>query len=789
MATLNEDTNLFELDDKVTLGLHLGAGASDGYIVEAEGILCTIDDTAKSVQEALSDIVSNATSSDNDIEDLQEDISSLQSTDNDLQSQITANKVSSNDNSITVTESDDGTDLSVNIDNETIISTDGVLSVDSSALTQYDGTEAISISNTDDVTNSKTVSLTLSDTSILSQSDSGLSATLSIIYSSTDKCIYLYGTDTENPLSTIDATDFIKDGMLDSAEYSTTNADGTEGSYVKLTFNTDAGKEDIYVDLGDIITAFNNDLQGLTLSLDGDDNEYLKLNDSNGETISSINLFDAKWLWYRPKYGTGIDYSSDPEQGLKLLGIADYADGGMDEGIYQQPQVIDYTIGDGCHPIYLEEGVIKQLDYEVVTGIGIKTTGVEINAPDGEGTSSYEVLNTISYDLANSSSTLETGAVEAVEALNNLAVNSIANLSYDEDTYTITSYDHRGDEKNSIALNVLTEEEVESIIDSIDIESTSTVAELKEDFKTALTNTVRSNYLVFYSESADTYCKILGFNQCYEDLFESITDVYGNQITPTVNSSGYATYCFGSEGYHLLFYTFLENIENLEGAFYNCDIVQIGSGLFRNCETVTNIGFLFESCELLEKVECGAFDYFTAVTNVDELFYYCIKLNSIPANLLKNSPYISSAIEMFRGCVSLTCTPDNIFNSIYLNYVNGMFYGCTGLVNITKDVFTGAPNISELAYTFAECTSLETIDSKVIRYLYNVNSLYYCFYECACTEQTLFVGSTYVSYASGFGSECFSAVYVVEGSTTYETMTNTGVDCSTYTRYEEAEIV
>lgn len=51
----------------------------------------------------------------------------------------------------------------------------------------------------------------------------------------------------------IDCTDFIKDGMLESATVEV-NPEGQEaGTYIKLVFNTDAGKDPVYINVSDLI--------------------------------------------------------------------------------------------------------------------------------------------------------------------------------------------------------------------------------------------------------------------------------------------------------------------------------------------------------------------------------------------------------------------------------------------------------------------------------------------------------------------------------------------------------
>ena len=74
-------------------------------------------------------------------------------------------------------------------------------------------------------------------------------------YNSTDKKIYFYsGATTENSVANIDATDFIKDGMVSNVEIK----DVTDsGSCLVITFNADAGKQDINIPISTIFNPAN----------------------------------------------------------------------------------------------------------------------------------------------------------------------------------------------------------------------------------------------------------------------------------------------------------------------------------------------------------------------------------------------------------------------------------------------------------------------------------------------------------------------------------------------------
>lgn len=179
--------------------------------------------------------------------------------------------VASKDKTVTVGNTDGAVDVQVNIDGNTIVkdTASGVLSVASSALTQYVGSNAISVSAAD-ASNNKTISLGIdSSDKVLTQGANGLLANISMSYA--NKVISLFGKDKTTAISTIDASDFVKDGMLSKVEYSkgdSTHAEA-DGPYLVFTWNTDSGVStpmwvslkglvDVYTGTADEIVVTNN---------------------------------------------------------------------------------------------------------------------------------------------------------------------------------------------------------------------------------------------------------------------------------------------------------------------------------------------------------------------------------------------------------------------------------------------------------------------------------------------------------------------------------------------------
>ena len=112
---------------------------------------------------------------------------------------------------------------------------------------------------------------------VLSVSEQGvLSSTMSLKYDSTNKKITLYGSieDETHKIGEVDTTDFIKDGMLETAELVTVRTEGNKlvygegagnpvpesvtkpGKYIRLHFNADKPKNDIFLSVNDLVDVY-----------------------------------------------------------------------------------------------------------------------------------------------------------------------------------------------------------------------------------------------------------------------------------------------------------------------------------------------------------------------------------------------------------------------------------------------------------------------------------------------------------------------------------------------------
>ena len=120
--------------------------------------------------------------------------------------------------------------------------------------------------------------------------DGKLSSTLALDYVSSAKTIYLKGVSGET-ISTIDASDFIKDGMLSGVTIEKKTDDTP--TYMVFTFNTDSGAETIKLDVEEFLNAdqINNLEQALKLH-----KEDMVSHITTEEHAKLTNLYDKSAL-------------------------------------------------------------------------------------------------------------------------------------------------------------------------------------------------------------------------------------------------------------------------------------------------------------------------------------------------------------------------------------------------------------------------------------------------------------------------------------------------------------
>lgn len=183
---------------------------------------------------------------------------------NDLQEQVTTNKVEAADKSVVVTPSEgQKTTIRVNVksgDNALKLDAENGLYVDQSALASYEGKEAIAIADKAESEGVKEISLKINaNDKVLTQAAEGLLANINLTWSTTDGLKLIGKNSTE--IASIPASDFIKDGMLQSVELKVASEDepigeAITGTFLVFTFNVDAGSKVINVNVTDLIDVY-----------------------------------------------------------------------------------------------------------------------------------------------------------------------------------------------------------------------------------------------------------------------------------------------------------------------------------------------------------------------------------------------------------------------------------------------------------------------------------------------------------------------------------------------------
>lgn len=127
------------------------------------------------------------------------------------------------------------------------------------------------------------------------ETDKSISATVSLGYDSETKKLQLKGVN-EEVFNELDATPFIKDGMLDSATLEVNPSGQSTGTYIKLVFNTESGKDPIYINVTSLIDVYAQgngiSISGKTIAVKldaaGNSEGYLKLT-AAGLKVEGVN--------------------------------------------------------------------------------------------------------------------------------------------------------------------------------------------------------------------------------------------------------------------------------------------------------------------------------------------------------------------------------------------------------------------------------------------------------------------------------------------------------------------
>ena len=243
-----------------------------------------------------------------------------------------------------------------------------------------------------------TVTGVKADDKVLSLTDKLVSATVSLEYGDAvsealkgKKAIKLLGKK-GTLISEIDASEFIKDGMLDTVELVKNPEGQTAGTYLKLTWNTDSGKgQPMYINVTDLIDVYaagtGLNLKGKEFSVDTDTIATVEaLNDTKTELKgNTASTADSETIAGAKKHADSLKTTIDgyTVNGKKIstnpvLDGSFIAVGGT--GVHKDKK-LDATVED----IYTQIGNAATSG---VTLFGGKTGEITIN---GNGTGNYKV--------------------------------------------------------------------------------------------------------------------------------------------------------------------------------------------------------------------------------------------------------------------------------------------------------------------------------------------------------------------------------------------------------------
>jgi hypothetical protein len=227
---------------------------------------------------------------------------------------VSKGTIGSTNKTVTVGGTGGNVDLAVNVDGTSIVvdSSTGKLSVANSALIEYEGSNAIKVSEVSG--GKKTISLGINNADkVLTQSEDGLLTNITLVYDSTNKKIQLLGKNSTE-ISTIDASDFIKDGMLAGETVFTATATSQEVTIgtQKHTFTE--------LTIGNTYIAFIFKIEGKTTSYSWDKLDVTTLVDvyKNGD---GLNLDTATNTFSVKKDSTDEGYLSVSANGIKVSGV------------------------------------------------------------------------------------------------------------------------------------------------------------------------------------------------------------------------------------------------------------------------------------------------------------------------------------------------------------------------------------------------------------------------------------------------------------------------------------
>ena len=292
---------------------------------------------------------------------------------------------------------------------------------------------------TDEETGNTTIGLVLANgEKVLSQTADGLKTTLNLTYDSTAKAIKLWGKSTETPIATVDATDFIKDGML--ADATIVSGSWAEGSFTE----SETGKDKA------IKFVWKTYQQGQS-----GQGELLKTEYLNVESLVDAYIAGNEWIEID---GTNNKISHKTVDGLDSTnahGItSDVTVDNTDEKTFKVPTL---TVDAAGHVVSVDEKTVTiTLPESIDTAVQTVTSEEVLNTTD-----KFVAVHATREDDSNDvvlTSELQTQEIATATTENNGLATALDVKNYvDTNSTTVSGYTKTTGEGESTVSTVVTE--------------------------------------------------------------------------------------------------------------------------------------------------------------------------------------------------------------------------------------------------------------------------------------------------------------------------------------------
>ena len=365
--------------------------------------------------------------------------------------------------------------------------------------------------------------------------------------------LQLVGKD-DTVITTIPATDFIKDGMLETVTIEENPSGHTEGTYIHFVFNTDAGKSDIYLNMNELTPfateewvleklshyATSADVHSTITALNTKVNNFSAATNTRFSNLTTtVNNFSA--ATHTRLNTTDGNVTNLTNRVTSFSGATDARFDGLDATIEANELATAASLNDLNTRIIAVSGHSKNLETTVINFSA--ATHNRLNALDGDITSleskvdSFSAatnsrINSVNSDLQNYKSTVSTTYATSANVHNTInAINSSL-------TTKINNVDSRVTQLSGATHNRFAS--TDSTISSLSSTVTNFSAATNTRFSN-LTTTVNNFSAATHNRINSLNTTVVNFSAATNSRFSTVTSNISN-LTTTVNNFSAATH-------------------------------------------------------------------------------------------------------------------------------------------------------------------------------------------------------------------------------------------------------